>query len=338
MKFRRRPVRHNRTIASGDVIIINEKVTYDDTSKSARRVQSNVHDLVQSFRQPRLGKEPNPTLKERLFRRLRTNYQEVALDRAVRTRMKINPKTGIATLTMWDVFGGFDQKTKREYGPGSNIPSKVFITEHDFRGVNFTNAIMALSSRSPSVDFRNSILDGATIEPTVEKLFPSIDISGASAKNLIFATGRVSGTIVARNTDLTGADFSKLKFYKNQSYLSEPTLMLGIPAPSIKMNKKFYIDKKWFDFTDSNVSSEQIRTIEEKIGPEGPFGIEYRGYSLQEAQDILGITDDDYMNVLLWSGEIEARDNITKRKTEHFDPQTCHIPQWVIQGQLQITN
>lgn len=336
MRTRRRPIRHTRTTASGKTVIVNPEVTHSDAPSDGdpRVTAAGLQGLAQQTNMgPLMGQEPGPTLKQKILRRIRSNKATIRPGQHVKTRMKVNYRSGTATVRMRHNVGGTPVGQTFECGPGAKLTPLFLRAEHDFRGFDLTEATIEMSEIG-GIDFRNATLDSATIVGNVDGHIPHINISGASAKDLKIEKGSMSGTLVARNADLTGADFSGVRIYKNSGHPQIALMPLGIPAPHIKMNGLFYDDSKWFDFTDSNITAEQIKVLESKFTPEGPFGVEYRGYPLREAQEILGITDDDEMRVLMWSGEIEVRDNITKRKAENIDHETCHVPQWVIQKHL----
>jgi hypothetical protein len=359
MTSRRRPVEHKRRLADGSEIVVNAGVGYAEPPAGGKKqVGDSIRSLATTpaLLTPRVGQEPMPSFTDRLRRRFKKNKKVITRDptmsegpqrRIVETKMSVNPRTGVARLRMWDSVRvsrtGLRRPAQYEttysekvIGPGGEVPSLATVVETDWRGINLSGGTLWLGERATGkIDFRNAILDDATIAPAGGTFIAGIDLSGASARNLRFTGDLFDCDVSMRNTDLTGADFSNVGVLTRRTgYTIARKGAHASGTPDGRIDGEFYDMRTVIDFTGSNVTSEQIRQLEGNTPAVGPFPVAYQQFTLREAQTSLGV-DDDHMRILMWSGDVEVRDNFTKRRvTTEFDPDCHHVPQWEVQKLL----
>jgi hypothetical protein len=306
----RKQAHHFRHLPTG-VVEINRDVNYDDTTSGpadVSGVRHGVNGLVGTpprFPDERFRLQAKRSLVSRMKDRLVGKRVERSMfnglytkDYIMQHKVWISPSTGKGTL-LWRTEP--DGKwNKAPLGPGVELG-----------GALMCGAELPLVDLSEGeIKFRHLTdinLQGAKLDD-IKLSFVEIgdvNMDGASVRGVVFPLSSLTGNVSLVGADVTDSDFS------------------GI----LMISSAFHID-----FTDSNVTGEQVGEIEREAANVFNLSVlplRYRKYSLSETEKTTGMSSDE-LGVRVWSGEIEARLNDSNRKAETFDADTCHIPQWEV--------
>jgi uncharacterized protein YjbI with pentapeptide repeats len=231
----------------------------------------------------------------------------------------IDPETGCGEVILSKASG--DDEQTQKVGPGEQI-SDEFLDHVDYRRSNLENA--ELGYHTSFCDFGGANLNGARFGAYTSKHKIGVrgsvrdtSFDGASCAQTSFVNMRFLGKVSFRGADLTDANFLRVS--------------LGAMLP-----EGGQVPITTIDFTDSNVTGQQIDQVLERnldTEPDSAPSIIYRTYNVQEACDTLGVNETELM-VLIWVQDIEVRDNVTKALVRTgFNKDRHHIPQWALPSQ-----
>lgn len=196
----------------------------------------------------------------------------------------------------------------------AGVPAeKSPVVEHRFlfNGLNYSGmdlrGYLFSQQRGTDLNFSGALLDGASFYMRRRTgsghlrtgiLLIGCSFDGASLRDvdMRLATLRKCSFVGA---DVTGADFSDVEIVGE------------------------------VDFTNSTLTAEQYDALRSTGGK-----IIYRKHSVASAASALGVTEDD-VAVMIWAGDLEARDVTGRVVHEQFDAERHHIPQWALSRHLK---
>lgn len=181
------------------------------------------------------------------------------------------------------------------------LPVNTKLNDMDLRGLTFQVETFN------SVDFSGSVLDGASFTHQERKdsdvypvAFLACSFDGSSLRNVQFGKCHLCNGTSFRGADVEGVDFSKVT--------------AGQPGDRIS-------------FSGSNITGEQFDALNSNT----LWGstVVYDEYSPEGVRAATGV-DAKELKVMLWVGEIEFRDNITRQIVNdgRFNAEYHHIPSW----------
>lgn len=320
--MRRRAAQHVRHLPD-KAVLVNDGVTYSDDAKvsASPKLRDALTGLVvtppNQFPDPMYRQQARWSPWKRLRRRFIAQHRKQVIFNGLNNadyeswhKVSVNPETGTGTLLWRNKPNTFYKRIL--VGPGAEL-SHGLTCGADLPLVDLSGGFIHCA-RLDSVNFQGAVLDEVDM-----KFFDmgGVNFKGASLRNVRFPYCSVTSTVSMAGADLTGASFSQV----------------SINRPTLYADSTLQPDDVYIDFADSNVTVEQIEQLELR-NPYGPLPIRYRQYSFDEVGSLLLGADKEELGVRIWAGDIEARDNTTRRVVDTFDADQCHIPQWEVQKLL----
>lgn len=227
-----------------------------------------------------------------------------------------------------NVLGGGMSSGVMNVGPHSVIKFKLDIADGDFSQLDLSDSLFSARDMI-NFDFSGSTLDGGKFSPDPDDAWRTtmglVDVKfrGASLRGLSFEAVSLSGYCDFREADVADVNFSDVDFAASGA--------------------------NELDVRGANITREQFDDLNARVPVTYANGslepvyhdrcrITYDEYGMDEFCAALDL-DRDTLKVLLWAGDVEARDNFSKEavRPEDFDPGKHHFPQWEVQRLLTQT-
>ncbi len=90
-------------------------------------------------------------------------------------------------------------------------------------------------------------------------------------------------------------------------------------------------DLRGCNWVGAHTAGIHLSSMRRDSNPTDEFSARYERYTLRDAMEASGEEEDDFL-IRVWAGEVEVRDNVTCEVRDDYDPETCHVPVWVIQN------
>jgi hypothetical protein len=305
MSDRRRPVTHLRRTATG-LVEVNRDIHYGTTTPPAPHVSRR---LASGVRQLRNCVDVIPPPPEHTGSMLTDGPVEVEAHlfnvpegAMLKTRYDIDPAYGEGKIVMEVTGGGTTHLITLDVAP--YMQSLQWNKNLDFRRANIPNAsingvITQCSYAEANLD-RSEIGGVATTRPS---WITNTSFEGASLRSTEFLYCDMDSVSFV-GADGTGATFSIT------SYIAE------------------------VDITDSNIHPDQF-TCDNVDDFNAARYLHYRWHTVSDVAEQLDVSEEE-VAFLIWSGEIEVRDNATSEIVRNrYDAALHHIPQWEMQRLLR---